>query len=166
MSLQVKRYSGDGIIYDCSSSPPIVGMLFSWPGYRIEFPKFRSDSPYEAVYHFSHVPQLTGYRAPIIYLRFKPGNRIAAERNKELVSSVFHFSLLDSTHNMLHSAEIPMATSIWTDWGGAFGVYDLGKSELHFEARKSYVLKVSYTPGPTPPPARELYFSIEYGCSK
>src|SRR5256885_13286837 len=69
MWLQIKRYSGDGVIYDCSSSPPVLGMLFSWPGYRIEFPKFPSDRPYEASYRISNVPQ-RGSHPAIIYLRF------------------------------------------------------------------------------------------------
>ena len=49
MWMQVKRYSGDGVIRTCST------VLV--PGYLIEFPKFDSTRPYEASYRLSHVPQ-------------------------------------------------------------------------------------------------------------
>src|SRR5713226_8559160 len=58
---QVRQYSGDGTIYNCS-------ILFS-PGYRIEFPKFSSSKPYEASYRLSYVPP-TGRWPAVIYLRF------------------------------------------------------------------------------------------------
>ena len=166
MWIQVRRYSGDGVIYNCSSSIPIVGTLISWPGYRIEFPKFRSDRPYEASYRLSRVPQ-RGRHPATIYLRFTPQpDWTTALEKQSSVTAVFRIVLEDSQGRILHSAELPVATSGWTSWGGPFGVYELQKSKLAFKANKSYILKVSYLPGGVPPPADELYFSIENQGSK
>jgi hypothetical protein len=165
MSVQIRRYSGDGEIYNSSSELPILGALISWPGYRIEFPRFRSDRPYEASYRLSHVPQRGG-RPAIIYLRFNQRDWITAGKKKDSVTAVFRIILEDTKGEILHSAELPVATSRWTGAGGPFGVYELQKSELFLEPNKSYILKVSYTPGQVPPPAEELYFSIENQGSK
>jgi hypothetical protein len=157
MWLQVMQYSDDGVIHNCS--------VISWPGYWIDFPKFRSDRPYEASYRLSNVPQLPGFPA-FIYLRFNQPNRVAAEKKKDLVTAVFRITLSDETGRIVHSAELPCSSSIWTGGGPDFGVADLKKSELHFEAGASYILRVSYDPGSVPLPANDLHFSIEHGGSK
>jgi len=166
MWIQVRQYSGDGIIYNSSSSIPIVGALICWPGYRIEFPRFQSDRPYEASYRLSHVPQ-RGRNPAIIYLRFTPQpNWVGALKTQNSVTAVFRIILENAEGRILHSAELPIATSGWTSAGGPFGVYELQKSEFFFEPHKSYILRVSYVPGEVPPPADELYFSIENQGSK
>jgi hypothetical protein len=165
MSIQVMLYSGDGVIYNNSSSPPILGTLFSWPGYRIEFPKFRSDRPYKASYRLSHVPQ-RGSHPALVYLRFDPKpNWITARNKQKSVTAAFSIVLEDAKGRVLHSAELPVATSIWTGTG-PFGVYELQKSELPFAPHKSYILRVTYVPGEVPPPADELYFCVENQGSK
>ena len=170
MWIQVTQYSGDGVIYNCSSSIPIVGALISWPGYRIEFPKFRSDRSYEASYRLSHVPQRGG-RPAIVYLCFTPPDWIGAHNRKNSITAVFRIVLQDTNGHILHSAELPVGisgwtTSVWTDSKNGFGVYEPQKSYLYLAPRTSYVLNVSYIPGEVPPPARELYFSIENRGSK
>jgi hypothetical protein len=140
-------------------------MLFSWPGYRIEFPKFPSDRPYEASYRISNVPQRGGHPA-IIYLRFTQPDWIAAVNKKKSVTAVVLIMLSDAHGHVVKSVELPIATSVWTGARGPFGIYKPRTSELFLEAHKSYILKVSYTPGKTPPPANELYFSIENRGSK
>jgi hypothetical protein len=63
MWLQIKRYSGDGVIHACSN------LLAA--GYRIDFPKFDASQPYSASYRLSRVPRVHARgREPIIYLRF------------------------------------------------------------------------------------------------
>jgi hypothetical protein len=166
MWIQVKRYSEDGIIYDSASSVPILGAVFSLPGYRIEFPKFLPDRAYGASYRLSNVPQRGGHPATV-YLRFGPKpDWIRALYKQKSVTAVFRIILEDNQRRILHSAELPVATSGWTDAGGPFGVYELQKSEFFFEAHKSYILRVSYIPGEVPPPADELHFSIENQGSK
>jgi hypothetical protein len=172
MALQVMLYSGDGVIHNCASSPPILGMLFSGPGYRIDFPKFPSDRAYQASYRMSNVPRGGGHRT-IIYLRFMPDpNQGNARKQKESVTAEFRIVLKSAQGSVLHSAEIPVGSSPWTDAGGPdpmgseFGVYQLEKSYLQFQFRTSYVLNVSYVPGDIPPPTHELYFSIESRASK
>lgn len=167
MWAQVRQYSGDGVIYNCASSPPILGALICWPGYRIDFPSFPSDRPYMVSYRLSNVPQRDRQPA-VIYLRFRTeSNPIAARSMRNSVTSVFRIVLSEPRGKILHSAELPVASSGWTsDDKNEFGVYELEKSELYFERRHSYVLTVSYVPGEVPPPARELYFSIQNGGSK
>ncbi len=164
MWLQIMRYSGDGVIHSCSSSHPVIATLVSWPGYQIEFPKFRADGPYEASYRLSNIPQVPGFPA-VIYLRFNQPDGVA-EKKKDLVTAVFRITLCDTTGRILHSAELSGSTSIWEGGGPSFGVYDLKESELHFEAGASYILHVSYDPGEVPLPGDNLHFSIEHGCSK
>jgi hypothetical protein len=165
MSIQVMRYSGDGVIYNCSSSPPILGPLFSWPGYRIEFPKFPSDRSHEASYRLSNVPQ-RGSHPAIVYLRFVQPDWAAARTKKKSVTALFRIMLGDTEGHIVNSAELPIGTSVWAGAGGPFGVYEPEKSQLFFAPHKSYILRVSYVPGKVPPPADELYFSIENQGSK
>jgi hypothetical protein len=154
---EVRQYSGDGTIYNCS-------ILFS-PGYRIEFPKFNSARPYEASYRLSHVPPTARWPA-VIYLRFFQQDFITAREKKNSVTASFRIALCDTKGHILHSAEFQLSNATWTESQRLFGVYDLGKSYLHFERAASYVLNVSYTPGAVPPPAEQLYFSVENGCTK
>jgi hypothetical protein len=157
METQVMQYSGDGVIHNAS--------LTFWPGYRIEFPAFDATRAFEASYRLSHVPQLDS-RDPLIYLRFYQRDFITARKKKNSVTASFHVALSDAQGHILHSAEISLSTSWWTGNQRLFGVYDLEKSKLHFDRGASYVLHVAYKPGRVPPPAKQLYFSIENGGTK
>ena len=154
METHVMQYSGDGKIRNCSN-------IFR-PGYAIEFPKFDSDRPYEASYRLSHLPP-TGREPPGIYLRFyQPRLRFGmAQRKKDAVTATFRLALCDAKGNTLHSAEVHLSRTGWSEQKGLFSIYALGKSYVHFERNASYVLNVSYTPGTVPPPASELYFAID-----
>jgi hypothetical protein len=157
METQVLQYSGDGVIHNAT-------MVFS-PGYRIEFPKFSSVRPYEASYRLSHVPH-AGRDYATIYLRFNQPDFVMARKKKDSVTAAFRLALCDAKGNSVHSAELHLSNSYWSEAQGLFGVFDLKKSDLRFERNASYVLKVSYVPGDVPPPAEELYFSIEEGGTK
>jgi len=158
MEAQVLQYSGDGVIHNST-------MAFS-PGYRIEFPKFNSARPYEAPYRLSHVPHTPTHDHATIYLRFNQPDFVMARKKKGSVTAAFRLELYDSKGNSVHSAELHLSNSYWSEAQGLFGVFDLKKSDLRFERNTSYVLKVSYVPGDVPPPAEELYFSIEEGGTK
>jgi hypothetical protein len=165
MWLQIKHYSGNGVIYNCSRSHPVLATFFSWPGYRIEFPNFSADRAYEASYTLSNVPQVPGFPAAI-YLRFRQPNVATARERKGAVTASFRITLSDPSGRILHSAELRCSTSAWTGGRPDFGVADLDKSKLHLKPGMSYLLKVSYDPGEVPLPADTLHFSIEHGCSK
>jgi hypothetical protein len=154
---QVWLYLGDGEIHDCS--------FLLAPGYKIEFSKFQSNQNYTASYKVFRVPQVPGYPASI-YLRFNQPEWVQAYKMKQSVTAVFQFSLYDTEGHLLHSAELPCSTSVWTDGGGEFGIYDIHASKVYFKPGTRYILNVSYTPGTAPPPAEYLYFSIERGCSR
>lgn len=153
MWLQAKRYSGDGIIQTCSS---LVGA-----GYRIDFPEFDASRPYSASYRLSKLPQVFR-RDPVIYLKFhlNPDFGIPEETKKRITAS-FRITLFDSQSHVIRSAELTLADTIW--WGGEhpLGAYDLPKSVFHFNWNTPYILQVSYEPGLVPPPATQLYFSID-----
>lgn len=158
MWLQVKKYSGDGVIHNCSS-------LLS-PGYSIEFPKFSSASPYQNTYRINRVPQRGGEPA-WLYLRFFWQNTGGVDEKKKSVTASFRITLSDTKGRILHSADFHLSNADWMqEQGRRFWVYDLEKSRLQFERDASYILNVSYTPGSVPPPAEELYFFIQNGCMK
>jgi hypothetical protein len=157
MERQVLLYSGDGVIHNAS--------IIFWPGYRIEFPKFNSAKPYEASYRLSHVPQ-AGHDHAVIYLRFNQPDLDMADSRKKSVTASFRVTLYDKKGSVLHSAELHMSNSIWSQNQSLFGIYDRKKSYFHFKRYASYVMKVSYLPGDVPAPADELYFSIEEGGTK
>jgi hypothetical protein len=158
MEVQVLQYSGDGEIHNSS--------IFFSPGYRIEFPKFTSARPYQASYRLSHVPHTPTHDYATIYLRFDEGDFVMARKKKDSVTAAFRLELYDANGNSVHSAELHLSNSYWSEAQGLFGVFDLKKSDLRFERNASYVLKASYMPGDVPPPAEELYFSIEEGGTK
>lgn len=156
MKTQVAEYSGDGLIQDCS--------LIVSPGYRIEFPRFSAESPFDASYRLSHVPQL--HHDPLLLLRFYQPDFVAARKKKSAVTASFHVTLSDAFGRVQHSADIPLSRAWWGESQRLFGIYDLEKSRLHFDREASYTLHVSYEPGRVPPPTKQLYFSLENGCSK
>src|SRR5438445_8465281 len=127
---QIKKYSGDGTIYNCS-------IPFA-PGYRIEFPTFDAASPYEDLYRLSGVPSTNSDHA-VIYLRFFNADLSRTRKKKKSVTASFRIALCDSTGSILHSAEFQVSESGWMEERGLFGVYDLGKSYLHFKRGASYV---------------------------
>jgi len=151
--MQLLRYSGDGEIRPA----PIM------PGYQITFPKFGASQPYSASYRLCRVPQRK-YSEPIIYLRFHWSRGFAdIDEIKKQVTARFRFTLLDGEGGLVQSADLPVSGSIWTGGGDFLGIYQLDQSRLHFRKDASYVLNVSYAPGPVPPPTKELYFSVEDG---
>ena len=155
MARKAKRYSGDGEIRVCSN------LLAQ--GYSITFPSFPADQPYSAAYKLAGIPSVG--RDPYVYLSFhSDAPPSASDTAKPHVTAVIHFTLEDSSGRQLRSLELPLAKAIWRHSQDVFGVYDLEKSNFHFEPSASYVLRVSYTPGSTPPPAKEVYFEID-GCA-
>jgi hypothetical protein len=151
MWLQTKRYSGDGIIHDCSN-------LFG-AGYVIDFPEFDASRPFNASYRMAHVPKVFG-RDPLIYLKFRCDFGSSDEIKKRVTAS-FRVTLLDSTGTVVRSVAIPMSTGFWSESQNLCGAYDLDKSPLSFRFGASYALKVSYDPGAVPPPTSRLYFSVD-----
>jgi len=151
MWFQTKRYSGDGVIRNCSN-------LFG-AGYCIDFPEFDAFRPFSASYRMVRIPKVFG-RDPSIYLKFRcaPGSMDAI---KNSTTASFGITLVDSTGGVIRSVEVPMSTSICWETGGVCAAYDLEKSPFHFRSNTSYVLKVSYDPGSVPPPTKTLYFSVD-----
>jgi hypothetical protein len=154
MGLQIKQYSGDGVIYACSN------LLAA--GYGIDFPKFDASRYYSASYKLSHVPhvfRIDGRGDPLIFLSFYQRG-FTALHEKKSVTAKFQITLSDSEGHIRHSAEIPLSTSTWGESQALFSVFDSEKSKLHFDRDSRYVLHVEYVPGDTPPPVKELYFTI------
>jgi hypothetical protein len=152
MEREVMQYSGDGVIHTCST------LLVA--GYAIEFPKFSAAKPYQTSYRLSNVPQTSRAKAGIC-LRFNQPNFIMARKRKRSVTASFHLTLYDARNNVLHSAEVQVSRSGWSERKRLFSVYAAAKSYVHFERNAKYILNVSYTPGAIPPPAKELYFAID-----
>jgi hypothetical protein len=151
MWLQTKRYSGDGHIYNCSN-------LIS-AGYCIDFSEFDAARPFSASYRLAHVPKVFG-RDPLIYLKFRCDFGSSDEIRKRVTAS-FRVTQLDASGAVIRSSEFPMAAAIWSESQYLCGAYDMDKSPLRFSPSGSYVLKVSYDPGPVPPPTKRLYFSLD-----
>jgi hypothetical protein len=151
MWLQTKRYSGDGVIHNCSN---LIGA-----GYRIDFPEFDASRPFSASYRMAHVPKVFG-RDPLIYLKFRCEFGSSDEIKKRVTAS-FRITLLDSAGTVIRSIELPMSTSIWWEAQNLCGAYDLEKSPFRFQSSASYILMVSYDPGHIPPPTKRLYFSVD-----
>src|SRR5689334_24009817 len=86
MWFQTKRYSGDGVIRNCSN-------LFG-AGYCIDFAGFDGSRPFNASYRMVHVPKVFG-RDPLIYLKFRcaPGSMDAITKS---TTASFGITLLDS----------------------------------------------------------------------
>lgn len=157
MWIQVKQYSGDGVIHNCS--------VIWWPGYRIEFPKFDSARPYQATYKLNRVPQRGGEPAMLYMCFIQPNYGMALQRQNSVTAS-FRITLSDQNGRILHSADFQLANTFWGAEQDIFHVFDLEKSKLQLERNASYLLNVFYTPGEIPPPAEELFFFIQNGCSK
>jgi len=155
MEAQVQRYSGDGVIHSCSTA--------LMAGYRIQFPKFDASRAYAASYRLSHVPQLhriDGRDDPSVYLRFRSSLGFAATQEfRKSSTAIFRLTLVDSRGRAIYSTKSAMSDSRWGQQMG--NLYDSFGCEFHFERDATYVLKVAYTPGHVPPPAKELYFALE-----
>jgi len=151
MWLQTKRYSGDGVIHNCSN---LIGA-----GYRIDFPEFDASRPFSASYRMMHVPKVFA-RDPLIYLKFRCESG-GSDEIKERITASFRITLLDSAGSVIRSVEFPMSRTIWEESQNLCGAYDLEKSPFRFLPSASYLLKVSYDPGAVPPPAKRLYFSVD-----
>ena len=155
MAIKSRRYSGDGEFRVCSN------LLAQ--GYSITFPSVRADQPYSATYRLAHVPGVG--RDPYILLSFRSdAPPSASDTARPNVTAVIRVTLEDSSGREVRSLELPLAKAIWRWSQDVFGAYDLDKSVFHFDPSASYVLRVSYTPGSTPPPAKEVYFEID-GCA-
>jgi hypothetical protein len=155
MWVETKGYSGDGVIHTCST-------LFGG-GYGIDFPKFDASRPYTASYRISNVPQTARERSGFSLRFLQPDYRMAKSREGS-VTATFSFTLCDQRNTTLHSAQVSVSRAGWSQSQGLFSVYAGKKSYVHFERGARYVLKVSYTPGTRPPPAKELFFAID-NCS-
>jgi hypothetical protein len=152
MWAQAKQYSGDGVIYTCSN-------IFM-RGYGIDFPRFDASQPYTASYRLSKVPQ-TSRKQTGVCLRFKQPDLAMALAKQKSVTATFRLVLYDTDDNILHSADVVLSQPGWSETGRLFSVYAGEKSYVQFERNSSYVLKVSYTPGAVPPPAKDVYFAVE-----
>src|ERR1700686_5092061 len=146
MWLQTKRYAGDGVIHNCSN---LIGA-----GYRIDFPEFDASRPFSASYRMAHVPKVFG-RDPLIYLKFRCEFG-SSDEIKKRITALFRITLLDSAGAVIRSIELPMSTTIWSEAQNLCGAYDLEKSPFRFRSSASYLLKVSYDPGPVPPPTKRV----------
>jgi hypothetical protein len=155
MEAQVQRYSGDGVIHSCSTA--------LMAGYRIQFPKFDASRAYAASYRLSHVPQMhriDGRDNPSVYLRFRSSLGFAATQEfRKTSTAIFRLTLVDSRGKVIYSTKSTVSDSRWGQQ--ARNLYDSFGCEFHFERDATYVLKVAYTPGTVPPPAKELYFVLE-----
>jgi hypothetical protein len=155
MAIKARRYSGDGEFRVCSN------LLAQ--GYSITFPSVPANQPYSATYRLAHVPGVG--RDPYIYLSFhSDAPPSASDTARPNVTAVIRVTLEDFSGGEVRSLELPLAKAIWRWSQDVFGAYDLDKSVFHFDPSASYVLRVSYTPGSTPPPAKEVYFEID-GCA-
>ena len=152
MAIKEGRYSGDGEFHTCSN---LLGQ-----GYSIAFPSFPADQPYSASYKLAHVPSVG--RDPYLYLSFhSDAPPSASDTVKPHVTASIHVTLEDSRSREARSLELSLAKAIWRWSQNVFGAYDLEKGVFHFAPSASYVLRVSYTPGSVPPPAKEVYFEID-----
>jgi len=155
MWIQSAQYSGDGELRTCSNA--LGG------GYDIEFPPFAAAKPYSASYRLAHVPQIG--RDPQTYLEFQWDSTGAdTDEVRKRVTAAFGLTLENTRGDRVQSVEVPLAKSTWTESGVVVGAYALDKSAFHFDRDASYILKVSYTPGAVPPPARQVYVRID-GCA-
>src|SRR6266404_5211691 len=93
MWLQTKRYSGDGVIRNCSN---LIGA-----GYCIDFQEFDASRPFSASYRMAHVPKVFG-RDPLIYLKFRCESGSSDEIKKRVTAS-FRITLLDSAGAAIRS---------------------------------------------------------------
>ena len=155
MLIKAKRYSGDGVFSTCSN------LLAQ--GYSIEFSRHPSDKPFSATYKLSHVPDVG--HDPLVYLRVPSDlGFMAMDAAKQRVTASFHVVAVDGSGTVTRSLDLPLSTAIWTDQGGAYGAYRVRESHFHFAPTRDYTLRVSYEPGPIPPPAKEVYVQID-GCA-
>ena len=157
MWLQTPRYSGDGTIRTCSS---LVG-----GGYAIKFAEFDPARPYSASYRLSQVPQIGIARKgnePQLYFRLKwPGSYSQWCERQKALSGKIRLILQDSEGRDIKSEEVSLAEMAWTNTEGFYGGYDLARTQLHFDADRSYTLHVMYSPGAVPLPVNQVYFEID-----
>jgi len=153
MAWQVKRYSGDGKIQTCSQ--------WFGAGYQVDFAPFDASHSFIASYRVSALPQVLG-RDPMIYLKFDLDRFFEnPDAIKSGTTGFFQIDLLNSSGQVVQTASLHTATTIWWGGGKSWGMYDLDKSRFHFDRNENYVLRVSYNPGGVPPPAKQLYFNID-----
>jgi hypothetical protein len=154
---QVRQYAGDG---------KIEKVYVPFSGYRIVFEQFDSSKSYDKTYRLIRVPQRGSERA-VVYLRFLDYGRFLSLYQARPSNANFSISISDCSGNLLHTGNIPLATSAWSGGlnkeGGTVGVYELKESEFLFRRNRCYYLNISYSPGSRPPPAREVFVTIENG---
>jgi hypothetical protein len=152
MAVKARRYSGDGQFEVCSN------LLAQ--GYRITFPSFPIDQPYSASYKLAHVPSVG--RNPYVYLSFhSDAPPSASDTARPHVTAAVRIAVDDSAGKRVHSLDLALSKAIWRWSQQTFGAYDLDHSTFALDPSASYTLHVSYTPGSTPPPAKEAYFELD-----
>jgi hypothetical protein len=150
---QATHYSGEGKIQTCSQ--------WFGAGYRVDFAAFDASRPFAASYRVSALPHVSG-RDPMIYLKFNVDEFLTnSDAIKSETTASFGIDLLGSDGRLIQMADLQAATTIWWGGGKEWGMYDLYKSKFHFDRRKTYIVRVWYEPGRVPPPANQLYFSID-----
>ena len=85
-----------------------------------------------------------------------------AREKQASVTATFRFTVRDTRHTTLHSAEVKVSSAGWSEQNrGLFSVYAGDQSYFQFQPNTTYTLEVAYTPGAVPAPAKELYFAMD-----
>jgi hypothetical protein len=150
MSIRGRLYSGDG---EFKARSNLLG-----PGYSVTFTSFPADRPYAASYALGSLPSSS--QGPSMYLCFRSDAPLPSKAAKAQVTATVHVALEDSSGRTVHSFELPLGEATWMWGSGLYSAYG-DQSRLQFEPLLRYVLRVSYAPGTTPPPAKELFFKID-----
>ena len=161
--LQTKRYSGDGVIKNCSN-------MFA-SGYMITFPAFDSASHHQVTYRFVNVPynlKVFPHSEPFLYLCFpESASPVDVDYLRNRTTASIKVTLSKESGSISDSFELPLSSMIWGQGRDLYGrnllfkVFHPGKSTLHFDRDTAYRLKVDYTPGTVPPPAARLFLVID-----
>jgi hypothetical protein len=166
---QVCMYRGEGVINDVSiGAPP-----FFWsPGFRIIFPGFDPNKPFECSYQLKGVPK-TKYGASTVFVRFPGDLSPDLDHAKTKITAVLSLAILDENHNVLKAQNVDFSTAVWS-WKGGGGEGEFGlwvenpdnngtETDFKFNPAKTYTLKVIYKPGLVPPQTTKIYITVENG---
>jgi hypothetical protein len=168
---QVTRYEGDGLIRDASLT---VFPITRIPGFRISFPGFDPNLPYQSTYTFKGVPK-TKSRESMLYVRFPGLYSPELDELKKKVTAVLSYTILDEGGNVLTNQDITFSNAWWS-WagGGGQGIFGLwvdrrpddlygAQNTFYFDPTNRYTLRVKYEPGTSPPQTTNMFISIENG---
>jgi hypothetical protein len=162
---QVSRYEGDGVIKDASLT---VFPITRIPGFRISFPAFDPNLPYQSTYMFKGVPK-TKSRESMVYVRFPRRYSPDLDEIKKGVTSVLSYTLLDQGGTVLTTQEIVFSHAWWSGNWETFALWvekprEYGaQNTFYFDPTNRYTLRVKYEPGPSPPQTTNMFISIENG---